>query len=37
VYRFEGEYRLRANVWARDDNLLSSVFGSKVLGRFAGN
>jgi hypothetical protein len=36
VYRFEGEYRLGANVWASDDNVLSSVFGNKVLRRLLG-
>jgi len=36
VYRFEGEYSLRANVWASDDNVLSSVFVNKVLRRLLG-
>lgn len=36
MYRFEGEYRLRANVWPSDDNVLSSVFVNKVLRRLLG-
>jgi hypothetical protein len=36
VYRFEGEYRLRAKVWASDENVLSGVFVNKVLRRLLG-